>query len=729
MKKYFLLLAGVVALCAQTYAQASVEAEESTQGMWLPLNVADLKYEDMQYQGLELPAEQLYDEEKPSLEDAIVQLNGGQCTAEMISPQGLMLTNYHCSIDAIAGLSTVENDYTTEGFWSMKKEEELPVPGFTATFLVRSEDVTEQILGEDRNNFQGAEQRMEALAQKVSQETGLDATVEAMFHGAEFYLFVYETYTDVRLVGTPPGSIGEYGGDTDNWMWPRHTGDFTLFRVYAGADNKPADYAPENKPYQPKHYLPISLEGVTENDFAMIMGYPGSTERYLTSFAIKQKLDQTNGDQIKLLEQKLRIVENKMKMDEEARIILTPEENSLDNYYKYLIGQTTMLKRYDVVGEKEEDEAAFQLWVESDPEREKAYGSILSDIEELIGAGVKEDKFFNYLNLGTAASSAIEFSFPFAVNMRMGYQRESPEMVDAAKSNIELTVDEHFEGFFPDMDKEIFYQAFLTFYKDIPEDLRPPIYDEILEDKASKARKGKTFEDKVRRWTDYAYNTSLVTDKTRTQNFLNNPTEERLEADPLVSFLAKVYDFYIEKVGMKQYMSGIELDQLRRVYLQGLREMHAETPFYPDANSTMRVAFGKVKPYRAKDAVIYDYYSTLEGVIAKEDSTNDEFIVPTKLKQLWEDKDYGRYEVNGTVPVCFLSTCESTGGNSGSPIMNARGELIGCAFDGNWESMSGDIYVFPQFERSIAVDIRYILFVVEKLGGAKHIIDELTIKE
>ncbi|MEZ4776548.1 MAG: S46 family peptidase [Bacteroidia bacterium] len=744
-KKLFvwLLFLGVFSLNS-VWAQES-NVQSSSEGMWLPLKVKELNYEDMVKKGVELPVEKIYNESEPSLEDAIVKLNGGQCTSEMISPEGLMLTNHHCAYDAIASLSTEDNDLLTNGFWAMSRGEELPIPGSTAAFLIHSEDVSEKVLaaGDD------IEQVIDEIVSKATEGTDYTAEVEEMFHGTEYYLFVYQVFRDVRLVGAPPSSIGKFGFDTDNWVWPRHTGDFSLLRVYAGPDNQPAEYSPENKPYQPRHFLPISLQGVAPEDYAMVMGYPGSTTRYLTSSAIQLALDQSNLDKIELMGEKARIMKSYMDKDDKTRIAMASDYASLMNTYKYYIGQTTMMNRYDVPGQKRMEEVEFQKWADSDPARKEKYGTVLKDIDELHTLYKPADHFMNYLYYGALAPSASVFSYFEFSGLLGALQSGDTDAIAGAVAEVEEAKGEHFKTFFYEADRDIFAASFISFYNNISPQLRPKIFDEVLnpvavvEEVTGKKKKKKKksepeivqpvmpidINERIKAWTNAAYQTSLATDEGRLEAFLKNPDAEVLTKDPIFHFVAGVIDFYRQRVGLAHATFNYQIEGLRKTYVEGLREMHPEKNFYPDANSTMRLTYGKVRPYDPADGVSYHYMTTLDGVMEKEDPTNEEFIVPAKLKSLWKDKDYGRYGKGGVMPLCFITTNDITGGNSGSPVINSKGQLIGAAFDGNWEAMSGDIYVFPNLNRTICVDARYILFIIDKYAGAGHLLKEMTIVE
>lgn len=764
MQKGFYRIALFVAIIASAATLQAQKPLENHEGMWLPFKAAELNYTDMQALGFELPADKVYNEEAPSLEDAIVKLNGGSCTSEMVSGQGLMLTNHHCAYDAVATLSSEADDYLTDGFWAMNRGEELPIPGSTAGFLIHSEDVTAKVLGEDGV---AAPEEIEAAIQEIVKEAttdnGYDAEVKEVFHGLEYQLFVYEIYRDVRLVGAPPSAIGKFGGDTDNWMWPRHTGDFAVLRVYAGSDNMPADYSADNKPYEPRHFLPISIKGVEENDYAMVMGYPGSTSRYLSAAAVDMALEQSNLDKMQLFGQTTSIMKEAMDQSDKIRIALASNYASLMNYYKYLIGQTTMMKRYDVVEEKRQEEKVFVNWANENEERAMAYGTVLQEIGELQANNKEVDRFMSYLNFSALAADASKNSYfqlnPFRRTLSTEGKPGLAEMVTGMKEGL----DETFESYFYDVDKEIFKAAAISYYENIPADLHPAIFMEILADpivaevveevgktltkkekrqlkKKKKemanmpppppprpAPKPLTPQEKISEWVDNAYAKAIFTDRARFEAFLNAPSMEALEADPILQYINEIVGIYRSKVGMSQLAFETQTDNLRKSYIAGMQEMHPDKEFYPDANSTMRLTYGTVRSYEPQDGMLFQHYTTLAGAMDKEDPNDAEFVVPAKLKSLFQAKDFGPYGKDGRLEINFLTTNDITGGNSGSPVINSKGELIGLAFDGNWEAMSSDIHVFPDLKRTICVDARYVLFVIDKFAGASHLIEEMTV--
>ena len=698
---------------------------KADEGMWLPLLVKRLNYDEMKKMGVKLSAEEIYDINKSSLKDAVVMLSGGSCSAESISPEGLLLTNHHCGYEAIQSNSTVEHDYLTNGFYAKSKAEELPSGGITASFLVRIEDVTQRILTELNPSMSESERtaKVRQLGKKIEDEaigtTGYNAAVKSFFNGNEYYLFVYETFTDVRLVGAPPESVGKYGGDTDNWMWPRHTGDFSLLRVYAGPDNKPAAYSTSNVPFKPKHFLPISLDGVKENDFTMVMGYPGTTDRYLTSYGVQNNLDITNPAVVQIRDKKLKIMKEQMDASTDIRIRYAATYAQTANYWKYFIGQTQQLKNNNVVQKKKDLENRCASWAGQDPQRQAKYGSALPELEKAYADMRNVVLLRTYLNEAVLQGAQLLL---FAFQMEQMKQMLS----DTASSSAELAgpIAELRDGgaaFYKDYnqatDKKLMAAMLQMYSENIPKDQQPPIFATIRE----------KWNNDFNAYTDDVYARSAFGSQERFDKFLDNPTISALETDPAIITATSFITDYQGKY--KPVITEIQarIDKGNRAFVAGLREMMPEKDFYPNANSTMRLSYGKIRDYDPRDAVHYNETSSLKGVIEKEDPTNREFFVPSGLKALYAAKDYGIYGNDGTLTTCFLSTNDITGGNSGSPVINAKGQLIGCAFDGNWEAMSGDINYEDKIQRTISVDIRYVLFLIDKLGGAGNIVDEMKL--
>ena len=694
------------------------------EGMWLPLLIERLNYVDMQKEGLKLTAEEIYSINHSSLKDAIIQFGNG-CTGEMISSQGLVLTNHHCGYGAIQSHSTIEHDYLADGFWAMNLKEELPNEGLTARFLVRIEDVTVRVL-EGLNDQMTESERNSKISElskviqsEATQGTGYDARVASFFNGNEFYLFVYEVFRDVRLVGAPPSSIGKFGADTDNWMWPRHTGDFSLFRVYAGPDGKPATYSDENIPMKPRHHLPVSLDGYEKGDFAMIMGYPGSTDRYLTSWGVNLAVEISNPTIVKIRGKKLDIMRKDMDADREVAIKYASKYAGISNYWKYFIGQTRGLKRLKVLEDKQKIESEFQAWVNADPTRTEKYGKVLSDIEsayKTYGEYTLQRWYFIESVMRGAEVMTLAQSFTGLGN-ELGEKTPSQEKMTRMKEALGKSVERHFKNYNRPTDVKLLSAMLQMYYENVPVQQQPEAFRQMVE-----KNKGdfKVLADRI-------FARSIFADEAKVRAFLEKPSLKVLKKDPAYTLSVMMVEKYREN--QKNLNAANEmLERGNRLFVAGLREMQPERKFYPNANSTMRLTYGKVLDYYPADAIHYNYVTTLKGVMEKEDPDNWEFVVPAKLKALYEKKDFGPYAMdNGQMPVAFLSTTDITGGNSGSPVINGKGELIGLAFDGNWEAMSGDIAFEPELQRTISVDIRYVLFIIDKYAGAKNIINELTL--
>ena len=697
-----------------------VMTARADEGMWLLMHLKKMNYEDMQKKGLQLTPEEIYDINKPGLKDAIISL-GGFCTGEIISPKGLMLTNHHCAFDAIQTFSTVEHDYLTDGFWAKDFSEELNVPDLTASFLVRMEDVTAKVLNAG-NNLTGDERqsainkKMDDLKRDAVKGTHYKAEVKSFFDGNEYYLFVYEVFQDVRLVGAPPSSIGKFGGDTDNWMWPRHTGDFSLLRVYSGSDGKPAPYSASNIPLKPRHYLPVSLKGVEKDDFAMILGFPGSTDRFLTSFGVKRAIETDQPERVKIRGTRLEIMKKDMDASDKVRIQYASNYAQISNYWKYFIGQTRGLKRLNVYEKKQEEEAMFRKWVEQDKERKEKYGNVLSDIENAYKETEKyviPDVYFYENVFGMEINMLFLKLFPLYGSLDAKQDDASIAQVVAA---IQPDVNEYFKNHNAPTDIKTMSALLEMYYNNVPAEFHPQELKDI-----HKKSKGN-----FRSWVEKYYAKSVFTDETRLNAWLKKPSMTTFKKDPgfvlMLGFFNNFRSFSAKKAGAE-----VKMEDATRLLVDGMRKMMTDKKFYPNANSTIRLTYGNVLDYYPQDAVHYNYYTTLDGIMEKEDPSNDEFVVPARLKELWEKKDYGQYGEDGVMKVGFITNNDITGGNSGSPVINGNGELIGCAFDGNWEAMSGDIAFEPNLQRTICVDVRYILFIIDKYAGATRLIDEMTL--
>ncbi len=712
MKRTFLILVLTISVLSKGFALPD-------EGMWLPLFVKRLNHEDMKKMGLKLSAEEIYDINNSSLKDAIVWFNGG-CTAELVSAEGLILTNHHCAYDIIQSNSTLEQNYLRDGFWAKDRASEIPAKGVTATMLVRIEDLTAKVLAElndEMNETQRNQKIRELLSQaekKATEGTHYTATAKSFFDGNEFYLFVYETFRDVRLVGAPSESIGKFGGDTDNWMWPRHTGDFSVLRIYAGKDNKPADQSPENIPYKPKKHLKITLDGVAKNDFAMIMGYPGSTDRFLTSYGVKLLIESTNPTRIAIRDAKLNMWKADMDADPAIRLKYASKYASVANYWKYFIGEIRGINRLNVVARKQAEEEALKKWITQSPERGKKYGEIFTLLEE----GYKElettEKAYYYY---------VEAGFLGAEVIRMALQcnriASAPDQATAQKIAAELkaSAQDMYGELNLSTDKKVFAGLMKMYYSGVPIQYHPDFFEKV------RAEYNIDFD----RYADFIYGKSMFANAASLMAFLDNPDVENLQADPIFTTALSLQNAVIGKISPGRQAASAKVSRANRLYVAAVREMNPTKKFAPNANSTMRLTYGQVLDYFPQDATYYNYYTTHKGILEKEDPKNPEFVVEPKLKEALLKKDFGRYGVEGQLVIGFLTNNDITGGNSGSPVLNANGELIGIAFDGNWEAMSAKVAFEPNLQRTICVDIRYVLWVIDKLNGAGHIVNEMTI--
>lgn len=699
---------------------------KADQGMWLPIQVAKI-HGMMLDRGLKLSADDIYNINQASLKDAIVRLGGGFCTAEIVSNEGLLLTNHHCAYDLIQNHSSVSKDYLTDGFWAMSRSEELSNPGLTASILVRMEDVTARVM----QALEGVEESKKAATiSKITKEIveeakkegdGYTADVRAIFYGNQYILSVYITYKDVRLVGAPPSSIGKFGGDTDNWMWPRHTGDFSMLRIYTGADGKPAEYDAKNVPLKPKKILPVTLEGVKEGDYTMVMGYPGTTNRYLTSANLESNLTYYNQALIDLFGIEMRLMKEAMDADAATRIALASSYASGMNTYKYFIGQSAGLRTDGLVEKKAEYEARLTSWINANDERKAKYGNIVADIAADIAEFGPINKHYLYFAVGLLGSGVSNHSnLMGGLKGLLNEKKPDAAKVKAEAESIKGKLDETFKEYFPALDEKTFAALLFQYHKEIATDKQP----QFLKDIVAKG-KGADTRTVFDNYAKMVYSKSILTDRARMEKFLAKPSAKVLNKDPGMKYAEEMMKVFMGEINPPRAAINGKLSAKRKTLMAAMMEFESNRTFAPDANSTLRVTYGNVLPYIPRDAVAYKYFTTAEGILQKEDPKNEEFIVPAKLKELLVKKDYGRYGKDGVLYTAFISNNDITGGNSGSPVINGKGELVGIAFDGNWESMTGDLMFSDKMQRCISVDIRYVLFVVDKYAGAGHLVDEM----
>lgn len=696
------------------------------EGMWLPSLVEKLNISEMQQMGLQLTAEDIYSINNSSLKDAVVALDRGSCTAELISNEGLLLTNHHCGYGEIQTHSSVEHDYLQDGFWAMTREEELPNPGKSVSFLVRIEDVTQKVLSEltDEMTEEERNKKINSVTSELEKEakgdTHYETYVRSFFNSNQFHLFVVETFNDIRLVGAPPQALGKFGGDTDNWMWPRHTADFALFRVYSGPDGKPAGYSEENIPYTPKHFLPVSINGVEEGDFAMILGYPGRTNRYETSFGVDYIMDVTNPVRVEVREEKLRIIDQYMSSSQKARIQYASKYARSSNYYKYSIGQNRGLENLNVMAKKQALEDEFIQWVNADNSRKEKYGKALEYIEQSY-IDVEARKAQEYMAEAMVRGPEI-FMFAYRatpVHRLLSDGESRPEFLEMIKNRITDGMDSHFKDYHAETDMKVAAALMKLYADNIDPKYHPAFFAEV----------NKKYKGDFDKYAEKMFKKSVFDNQEEVAGFLENMKLKTLDKDMAFQAARDVFDKFRELNDLAGENSDL-LNTGNRLFVAGLMEMQKDKNFYPDANSTMRLTYGQVLDYEPRDGVLYKYYTTVDGYLEKEIPGDDEFDVPARMKELLLARDYGRYaNEDDELVACFITNNDITGGNSGSPVINAKGELIGVAFDGNWEAMSGDIAFEPELQRCINVDIRFVLWVIDKYAGATHLIDEMLIVE
>lgn len=698
---------------------------KADEGMWLPQLLNAMNIKDMKKNGLKLTAEQIYSVNKSSLKDAIVQFGGG-CTAEIVSDQGLILTNHHCGYSAIAYHSTVEKDYLTKGFWAMNKNEEVYTPNLTATIIQRIEDVTAKVLkgitatSTEAKKDSITKANIKAIEKEAVAGTHYESFIRPFFYGNEYYLFVVETFKDVRMVGAPPSAIGKFGGESDNWMWPRHNADFSVFRIYANKDNKPAEYSTDNVPYKPKNVIPISIKGYNKGDFTMVYGFPGRTQEYLSSYAVDMIMNESDPLKVSLREKRLNIMNVDMLQSDAVRIAYASKYASVANYYKKWMGEMNGLKKYDAVAKKQLFEKQFNDAINADPIKKEKYGNIFPQLQKIYAEYRVLNKQVDYYSECLMTIDAFVYARSY-----MTLMAELNKKQKGTTNTFDKTISEYkklafFKGYNKPTDIKICEAMLNEYIKGVPSNSRPYILDSFIVAHNNNAKK----------ITDFLFSNTNFVDKEKVESMLNDFEKypQLFERDPVYLVTNAIVKYYTTSVFPQFQYDEREINELQKLYIQGQKEVFKDKKFYPDANSTLRVAYGKVNNYVPKDGVEYNYYTTLDGIMEKYIPKDEEFDVPQKLIDLYNKKDYGQYaNKEGKLPIAFTASNHTTGGNSGSPVFNAKGQLIGTNFDRNWEGTMSDIMYNPNQCRNITLDVRYTLFIIDKFAGAGYLLNEMKL--
>jgi hypothetical protein len=720
MKKFFITLVLCGSLAAKSFAD---------EGMWLPLLLGQQVYNDMVKKGLKLTKDQLYNINKASLKDAIVIFGGG-CTGEIVSTQGLVFTNHHCGYNVIASASTVEHNYLLDGFYAKNKNEEIPAEGLSVQFLLRIDDVTAEVF-DSLKGLSGMErvQRQSAVLASINKRLSdlsqnIETRVSSLFKGNQFFAFIYQRYKDVRLVVAPPENLGKFGGDTDNWEWPRHTIDFAVFRVYTTTDGKPADYSEANVPLKPKWSLPVSIKGVKEGDYAMIFGYPGSTNRYESSYGIRQKIDINNPTLVKLRDMRLKYMFEEMKKDPAIKLQLASNYSTIANYWKFYDGETKQLLKYDVFGQRKKAEDAFNAWAKGKPE----YENIFADWAKTYDAWRPYSKHRVYMLEGIFGSPLISFASSLlqvenAMVNSKSTAADVKKAIDAAsEARKSFLADENKIS-----DQNIVAAVTKMFYEDIPQDQHPIGFYSAIKNNYGNLKDDATY----KKYAADIFSKTMILDDSRWNDFVAHPDANKLQDDPAFAYASAFFKNYNGKYMPYYQQFNAKNAELGRLYFKGIMEMNPAKAkmMYPDATFTMRVSYGSVKSYKPRDAVFYDYITTAKGFLEKYIPGDYEFDIHPKVVEMFKKKDFGQYIDKGKndLVVAFITNNDITGGNSGSPVMNAKGEVIGLAFDGNYEALSHQIAYDKDLNRTICVDIRAVLWTIDKVGGATYLIKELNI--
>ncbi len=698
------------------------------EGMWLPL-LLQKREADMQKKGMKISAKDIYDVNNSSLKDAVM-LFGGGCTGEFVSNEGLLLTNHHCGYGHIVAQSTVERDYLTNGFWAFSKQEELPCKGLSITLLAYMEDVTEKVLEGVTDKLSERERKalinanIKLIIADVTKDSHYKAEIKPFYYGNQYFLYVNEVFTDVRLVGAPPSNIGKFGGDTDNWMWPRHTGDFSMFRVYASKDNKPADYSKDNIPFTPKKFLKINLKGLNEGDFTFVFGYPGTTQQFLTSHAVDRIANYEDPARIKLRRERLDVYNHAMNQSPDQRLRYAASVAGIANGWKKWMGEVKGLKRMNSVERKIDFENHFNVWANTTQQRKETYGGLIENFEKLYAEKSTIEMSYLYLVEAVLASDLMKNGRSILAII------DKTERNNLSKDAIQVEADkvlERMNSYFANdyvnhkmVDKEIFVDVMSTYYEDFAKTNSLLIKEKV----------DNSFSGNARNYFNYVYDNSFLSCQKTTKKTLKKFRIKDALSDPAIELLSAVWGDVIGKDMPILNELDLQIDSLYRHYVVGIMDMNSGKDFYPDANLSLRVAYGNIKPYKPRDGVNYFTHTTIKGIMEKENPDIYDYVVEKKLKELYKTKDYGRYaNADGEVSVCFIASNHTTGGNSGSPVLDANGHLVGINFDRNWEGTMSDIMYDPDQCRNISIDIRYCLFIIDKFAGAKNLIQEMTIVE
>lgn len=699
---------------------------QAKEGMWIPLLLQQYNASDLENMGLKISVSDIYDANKSSMKDAVVLFNGG-CTAEIISKEGLLLTNHHCGYGQIQSHSSVENDYLTNGFWAMNKSEELPNEGISAMFIKGIEDVSEIVLKDIGINTPEAERknliktRIDSIKKVVTETKGYGADIKPFYHGNQYFLFITETFTDVRLVGAPPSSIGKFGFDTDNWVWPRHTGDFSMFRIYANADNKPAEYSKENVPYTPSHHFPVSLAGIAEDDFSMVLGFPARTNEYLPSTAVEYIIKDENPAKIKMRDISLGIINDAMRSSAELNIQYAAKQSRISNAWKKYKGQILGLEKTNAVMKKRTLEKQFSDAIANNPK-------FLKDYEQVLPSYKKAHTDFKAYSMARSMFIEIYYYGPEILRFSQRFAKlaeedlpfeEKKELIE----NLKQSSEKYFKDYNAVVDEELMFHMMPEYLVSITTSLVPPTVYHLF---------GHNHPAKADKTTGQIYKNSLFSSKERLFEFLDGysaKSYKKIQSDPAFIISTEILKNYSSVVSPQYRKGKLEIDSIQRVYMDGLMKVLPDNKnYYPDANFSLRLSYGKVTGSEPLDGMQYKYYSTMKGIEQKRDTSSYEFNVPQKLMDLYEAKDFGQYaDSNNQMHVCYTATNHTSGGNSGSPALNAKGELVGLNFDRTWESTMSDIMYDPEICRNIMVDIRYVLFIVDKYAGAGHLVKEMEL--